>query len=134
MSKFVVLLVLLVALVACSNQDSLPLPSALSDVISGEATELAPISAAPRVESTPTPPLPPTFTPDPRMFQGHLYLLPVSGADGSVQYVYVVRTGDTLAEICRYYGVALADVVRINGLADPNHIEVGDRLIMPVEK
>ncbi len=134
MSRFVVILVLLLALVACGNQDSLPLPADLSEVVGISGTEPAPISVAPRVDVTPTPPLPPTFTPDPMMFQGHLYLLPVSGADGSVQYVYVVRAGDTLAEICRYYGVSLADVVRINGLEDANHIEVGARLIMPVEK
>jgi predicted small lipoprotein YifL len=134
MSKFIVVLVLLLALVACGDQDVLPLPDDLANAVGVSETEADPVSVAPRVEATPTPPLPPTFTPDPRMFQGHLYLLPVSGADGVVRYVYIVRTGDTLAEICRYYNVSLADVVRINKLADPNHIEVGMQLIMPVVK
>jgi LysM repeat protein len=30
------------------------------------------------------------------------------------------------------YGVSFDDVVRINNLADPNHIEVGDQLIIPI--
>jgi hypothetical protein len=134
MSKFIVILFLLLALVACADQDVLPLPEDQTDAIGVSEAEADPVSVAPRVEVTPTPPLPPTFTPDPRLFQGHLYLLPVSGADGVVRYVYIVRAGDTLAEICRYYRVALADVVRINNLTDPDHIEVGMQLIMPVER
>lgn len=91
-----------------------------------------PTSQPPRVEATPTPPLPPTFTPMAMAHQGHLYLLPVSGADGSIQYAHVVRAGDTLAGVCQMYGVSLQDVMLINDIEDANHIEVGDYIIIPV--
>ncbi len=88
---------------------------------------------APRVESTPTPPLPPTFTPSTMAHQGHLYLLPVSGADGSVQYAYKVRSGDSLTAISAMYEVSVQEVLLINDISDANHIEVGDLLIIPID-
>ncbi|MBE2221633.1 MAG: LysM peptidoglycan-binding domain-containing protein [Anaerolineae bacterium] len=88
---------------------------------------------APSFEPTPTPPLPPTFTPSAMAHQGHLYLLPVSGADGSIQYAYKVRPGDNLSSISAMYGVSVQDVMIINDIADVNHIEVGELLIIPIE-
>jgi LysM repeat protein len=44
---------------------------------------------------------------------------------------YVVKRGDTLAEICTAYTVPITDVARINNLADWDHIEVGQTLIIP---
>ena len=87
----------------------------------------------PRIEATLTPPLPPTFTPSAMAHQGHLYLLPVSGADGSIQYVYIVRVGDTLTAIGNMYGVSVQDIMLINDITDTNHIEVGEPLIIPIE-
>jgi soluble lytic murein transglycosylase-like protein len=42
-----------------------------------------------------------------------------------------VRPGDTLEEVARRYGVRTADLVRANGVADPDFIRVGDRLVLP---
>ncbi len=122
-------LLLSVFLAACSNTPSLSLPMGEDGAV---VVEGQPTSQPPRVEATPTPPLPPTFTPMAMAHQGHLYLLPVSGADGSIQYAHVVRAGDTLAGVCQMYGVSLQDVMLINDIEDANHIEVGDYIIIPV--
>jgi LysM repeat protein len=44
--------------------------------------------------------------------------------------VVVVQDGDTLTGISRRQGVAIADIVALNGLANPNRIYVGQRLRM----
>ena len=45
--------------------------------------------------------------------------------------IHEVRSGDTLAEIARGYGVDLRRLARANGITDVDHIEVGRRLIIP---
>ena len=47
--------------------------------------------------------------------------------------VYVVQRGDTLFRIAQQYGLTIADVAAINGLANPNTIDVGDRLLIPLD-
>jgi LysM repeat protein len=42
--------------------------------------------------------------------------------------VYVVRRGDTLGKIAARYGTSISRLAAINGLANPNHIYVGQRL------
>jgi LysM repeat protein len=42
--------------------------------------------------------------------------------------VYVVRRGDTLGAIAARYGTSISRLVALNGLANPNHIYVGQRL------
>lgn len=135
MRKIIVFSLVLVSLmlVACGRQgNTLPVPIA-DDVgmVNEDGTSFA--QDLPRIEFTPTPPLPPTFTPSAMAHQGHLYLLPVSGADGSIQYAYKVRVGDTLLGICNTYDVSVQDVMLINDITDANHIEVGNLLIIPVE-
>ena len=44
---------------------------------------------------------------------------------------YVVAEGDTLYGIAVRFGVDLAEIVAVNGLADPNDIQVGQELIVP---
>jgi LysM repeat protein len=45
--------------------------------------------------------------------------------------VHIVRRGETLSSISRWYGVNYWDVARANYIANPNHIYVGQRLIIP---
>ena len=47
------------------------------------------------------------------------------GADHEVQ------PGENLTGIARRYGVTVADLARLNGLADPNHLVAGTRLRLP---
>ncbi|HEU5325537.1 MAG TPA: LysM peptidoglycan-binding domain-containing protein [Candidatus Limnocylindria bacterium] len=42
--------------------------------------------------------------------------------------IVVVQRGDTLSGISKRQGVAISDIVALNGLADPNRIYVGQRL------
>jgi LasA protease len=45
---------------------------------------------------------------------------------------YVVQSGDTLGEIARRYSVSLNDLVRANSLPNPDALEVGQLLTIPV--
>jgi LysM repeat protein len=46
--------------------------------------------------------------------------------------VHTVRAGDTLGNISRFYDVPLADIVEVNNLTNPNVLNVGQQLIIPV--
>ena len=45
--------------------------------------------------------------------------------------VYEVKPGDGLAKIAAQFGVTVDEMVAANGLADPEHIEVGQKLKIP---
>ncbi len=45
--------------------------------------------------------------------------------------IYTVRSGDTLGEIATRYGVQVSDIIRLNGLANPDRIFVGQPLMLP---
>lgn len=45
---------------------------------------------------------------------------------------YVVRPGDTLSQIARYYSVSIQDLMAANGLWNSNLIRVGQHLYIPV--
>lgn len=60
---------------------------------------------------------------------GAALLLPAGvRAEGNV---HVVRIGDSLASIAHQYGVSLSDLSAHNGIADPNHIVIGQMLTIP---
>lgn len=47
---------------------------------------------------------------------------------------YVIKIGDTLADICeRYYGDLgrLDEICMLNGITDPNHVLPGQKIILP---
>jgi hypothetical protein len=131
--NLVIFLVFLsILLVACGGGNGvLPQPIDSGEVNGGIDSSFE--EEVPRFEPSPTPPLPPTFTPSAMAHQGHLYLLPVSGADGSIQYAYKVRAGDNLTSISAMYGVSVQEVMLINQITDQNHIEVGELIIIPID-
>ena len=53
----------------------------------------------------------------------------ITQASGNV--VHVVQPGQTLYSIARWYGVNLWTLTRVNGIINPNHIYVGQRLTIP---
>jgi LysM repeat protein len=53
---------------------------------------------------------------------------PAPAEDGGV---YVVRAGDTLNSIAARFGVAPGTLARANGIANPNLIYLGQRLVVP---
>jgi membrane-bound lytic murein transglycosylase D len=58
-----------------------------------------------------------------------LRFVPVPGGD--MERVHVVRNGETLTGIGRRYGIALADLVQANRLADASRLLVGQVLVVP---
>ena len=54
----------------------------------------------------------------------------VNEEDGPV--VHVVQTGDTLGSISIEYDVTIGDIMSVNGMDDPNFLQVGQELVIPV--
>jgi LysM repeat protein len=53
-------------------------------------------------------------------------------APEATQTVHVVKAGDTLGSIAQQFDVPVADIMAANGLTDPNVLQVGQSLIIPV--
>ena len=88
---------------------------------------------SPRADVPPTATvLPPTWTPIPMEHEGHLPAGPGGVPITETRVEYVVRRGDTLAQICNKYGVDIAEVARINNISDWDLIEVGQVLTLPL--
>jgi nucleoid-associated protein YgaU len=116
-----ILILLILPLVACNRNQG---GSAIAP--SGDTTA----AEAPRVEVTPTPTLPATWTPASLVRGGHLYLLPVAGVEGT-RIVHIVQPGETLAELSARYNISMETLARINDISDRDHIEAGSVLIVP---
>ncbi len=129
MRKTLVLMILFFTLVACNQGEAgSPIP-----------TRANAVESAPRVESTATPSLPATWTPEPVTEGQHLpgaggnsvnnNSTNQIGAEGRV--TYVVQRGDTLAEIAIQYGVSLTSLAEANNITNWDVIEVGTVLVIP---
>lgn len=46
-------------------------------------------------------------------------------------YVHIVQAGETLGYIASKMGCTVEDIIQANGLADPDRLEVGQRLVVP---
>jgi len=112
----VVLLMIMVvlAMVACDQEDEVPTDQ--------DATTVA--EEAPRIEVTPTPTLPATYTPAAMGRAGHLFAV-------STRTIHVVQPGDTLGGIARQYGLTYKAVADANRIYNYDLIEVGDVLYIP---
>jgi LysM repeat protein len=62
-----------------------------------------------------------------------LFAAPVSSdyGHGCGGNCYVVKAGDTLSQIAKYFGVNYHDLARMNGISDPSLIYVGQVLRIP---
>ncbi|MCY7298515.1 MAG: LysM peptidoglycan-binding domain-containing protein, partial [Ilumatobacteraceae bacterium] len=45
--------------------------------------------------------------------------------------VYEVQSGDGLGKIAEQFGVTIDELIAANGITDPEHIEVGQKLKIP---
>jgi len=115
----VIVLTLFVLLVAACNQggNSVEESSAATPTTAAEA-------APPRVEATPTPSLPPTFTPSLLTLGGHISPVGTSS-------IHIIQPGDTLGELAKQYGVTVADLASANRITNVDRIEVGTVLYIP---
>jgi LysM repeat protein len=75
----------------------------------------------------------PTATPGSGTVQPQVTITPTLTAtpSASCRLSYTVRAGDTLWSIARTHGVSPWDIVRLNSIANPNLIFVGDVLCIP---
>ena len=64
-----------------------------------------------------------------RIYVGQVLKIP---SDGSDYQAYTVRAGDTLWAIARRYYTTVAELARLNAIADPNRIYGGQVLKIPL--
>ena len=93
----------------------------LSQIAKWYGTTVNAIMAANRLPST-------------RIYVGQVLFIPSGGGGGgggACSQYYVVRRGDTLSQIARWYGVSLNALAQANGIYNPSRIYVGQRLCIP---
>ncbi|MBN1954731.1 MAG: LysM peptidoglycan-binding domain-containing protein [Anaerolineae bacterium] len=83
-----------------------------------------PTASAPQPTPIPLPPESPTTVPPPTSES------PSMGVE--TQTTYTVVAGDTLYSIARRFNVSVAAIQEANGLANPNSIQAGQVLIIPL--
>jgi len=66
-----------------------------------------------------------------RIYAGQRLTVPCGTPPPSGGVWYTVRSGDTLSGIAWRYGVRVWAIVQANGLANPNRIYAGQRLLIP---
>ncbi len=100
---------------AAPAQTFTPLPAAAVAEAPARRTPFAPVTREPGAVI-------PTPTPDPAR------VLPTLRVDPET---YIVQPLDTLGQIAQRYGVPLATLVEVNGIANPDHLEPGQVLQIP---
>ena len=45
--------------------------------------------------------------------------------------IYVVKSGDTIWKIAKRFGSTVDDIVRVNGIENPNRINIGEKIYIP---
>ena len=54
-----------------------------------------------------------------------------AGTNASTEAVYIVKSGDTLSDIAKMYGTTYQKLAQYNGIANPNLINVGQKIRIP---
>ncbi len=114
-------------LAACKQPEvELPPTLALADT---------PVPLNTRVLETPTPPIPPTWTPDPATVEREVELEHGMGDGSSTSSgdatTYIIQSGDTLTIIAGRFDVSVQALADANNIANWNIIEVGETLVIP---
>lgn len=65
------------------------------------------------------------------IYVGQRLIIPAKPTTQPATGVYVVKAGDTLYSIARYFGTTAWTIAQANGIYDLNHIYVGQRLMIP---
>ncbi len=47
---------------------------------------------------------------------------------------HIVKSGETVSEIARIYGVAISSIMEVNGMDDPHKLYIGQKIIIPNEQ
>jgi len=112
------------------------LASVQSNVSPSEQSAPTPAAQQPLSTASPVPtnaPLPTNTavakdTPAPRPTATTQPVVPTSTPP---QKTYVVKQGDTLSSIARQFGVTVDALAQINHIANPDQLQVGQKLIIP---
>lgn len=123
----------LFGLTACQQSESNP---------SNAEPEGIPTVASPAIiQPTPTPSLPPTWTPPAPAVNAAGNTVggetavntntPTNAPIEASGTVYTIQPGDSLGEIAKAFNVSLQELADINNITNWNIIEVGDVLIIP---
>lgn len=139
--RWVILSLLTIALVACEipAQDTEPLEVPINPSVQPTAEFNPPLvdpsttvdgSIAPVEVLTGTQPIEPTAAP---ITTTTPLEEPTAAATGNItEQTYIVQAGDSLYRISLVYGVSIEDLIAANELADPNSLELGQELTIPV--
>jgi LysM repeat protein len=93
-------------------------------------TAAAEVPVLPTEQNTPTT-APPTSTSTPVPPTSTATPLPPTATPSVVASVHIVEAGETLSAIANRYQVSVQAIAAANGLSNPNHIVVGQRLVIP---
>jgi len=115
---------------ACQQSESDP---------NAESEGLPTLASPATIQPTPTPSLPPTWTPpavnaNSGSSAGNGGETAVNNNNAPIQesgIVYTIQPGDSLGEIAKTYNVSVQELADINNIVNWNIIEVGDVLIIP---
>lgn len=66
------------------------------------------------------------------IYTGQLLVISYGGGSTSNTFSYTIVYGDTLSEIALRYGTTIAELARINGIANPNLIYAGETIQIPL--
>lgn len=70
------------------------------------------------------------------LYAGDVLIIPSASdweAASRFWVVYVVKEGETLAEVAQTYDLQVAALLETNGLVDPGELQPGDQLVLPLE-
>ena len=112
---------------------SLAIVALLAAACSGDEEPTTPpeaVTANPDPETIPIEAVPDVL-PEPYIFHGD-ELFGEEQQEELQEEIYIVQPGDTLALIAQSAGVTTEELQRLNGIADPSVLSVGDELRIPV--
>jgi LysM repeat protein len=98
----------------------IPQPTSTSTPIIGQA-------ALPTTTATPPQPTAPPPSPTPT----NTLVIPPTPTPRTGRVIHIVRPGETLAQIAQLYGVPMPDIMNLNSITNPDHVEVGQQLVIP---
>ena len=93
------------------------------------AKEAAAGPSSPPAHSDPAPPAPPT-PPSPAPADGH----PEAPSDAAAGPQHTVAKGETLTSIAKHYKIGIADIEKVNKIADDRKLQIGQVLNIPSPK
>lgn len=119
-------------LVASANAVPTVDPALLPSPTARPTSSRPPVRPTPITSPTSTPAASPTPSPSPAESAGASPTASSAPTPAPTPIRYVVKRGDRLSTIAAQFGVTVQAIVDLNHLDNPDHIEVGQVLLIPV--